>query len=75
MKTTIETEASGISQILKTLRDLSGLKAREVAEKAGISKNTLSNAENGKGSPYFDTAEKILEVYGKKLKVVDIDAK
>lgn len=75
MKTTIETEASGISQILKTLRDLSGIKAREVAEKAGISKNTLSNAENVKGSPYFDTAEKILEVYGKKLKVVDIDAK
>ena len=75
MQTTIEMKANGISQILKTLRGLSGMEASEVAKKTGISKVTLSNAETGRTQPYFDTAEKILEVYGKKLVVVDIDDK
>ena len=56
MQTTIEMKASGIGQILKTLRGLSGMEASEVAEKTGISKATLSNAETGKARPYFDTA-------------------
>ena len=75
MQTTIEMKASGICQILKTLRGISGMEASDVAKKTGISKATLSNAETGKARPYFDTAEKILEVYGKKLVVVDIDDK
>ena len=71
MKTLIE--ANNVGEMLKMLRIASGLQAQDVATKAYISKATLSNAENGKVEPSLCTVENILEVYGKRLVVVDID--
>lgn len=73
MKTLIE--ANNVGEMLKMLRIASGLQAQDVAKKAFISKNTLSNAENGKVEPSLYTVENILEVYGKRLVVVDVDDK
>lgn len=49
-----------IGHELRRIRESKGLKLIEVAEKAGMSKGSLSFIENGINSPTFDTFKKIL---------------
>lgn len=49
---------------LKVAQELSGLKQSEVAERIGVSVDTLSNYERGKTYPDIPILRKIEDVYG-----------
>jgi transcriptional regulator with XRE-family HTH domain len=52
---------------LKTARFLSGLKQKELAEKASISVTALSLMENGKLLPSLRTLQRISKILGTSL--------
>lgn len=58
---------------LKVIRAMHDMTQDEAAEKAGISKSTWYMAENGKGTPNWDTMQKISEAFD--VPIGDIELK
>lgn len=58
-----------IGEILKARRIELGYDKTFVAEKVGVSWNTITNIEEGKNSPSFETVGKIVVLYGGELNV------
>lgn len=52
-----------ISERLKQLRKLHGLKLREVSQKTGLSLSYVSDLERGRQNPSLETCKKLSEVY------------
>jgi transcriptional regulator with XRE-family HTH domain len=50
---------------LATLRKRAGMSQRELAERAGVGKNTISRLEQG-GNARYDTIEKLAQALGTK---------
>ncbi len=57
-------ELTGIGQALKLLRKRTGLKQREVGEKAGVTPAMISTYETGKAVPLIPTVESLLDAMG-----------
>jgi len=56
-----------IGETLKRIRNIYGLKAKEMSEKLEISASYLSEIENGKKQPSLELLNKYAEVFGMKL--------
>lgn len=52
-----------ISERLKQLRKLHGLKLREVSEKTGLSLSYVSDLERGRQNPSLETCQKFATIY------------
>lgn len=52
-----------LGERLKNLRDNMELEQKEVADKIGVKNNTLSQYENGKREPDYDTLQKLASLY------------
>lgn len=65
-------ELSIIGASLKEERRLLGMTQRQVAQQFGISLKALRNLEQGSGAVTLSTAIKILEFFGKQLRVGDL---
>ncbi|XVJ66922.1 MAG: ImmA/IrrE family metallo-endopeptidase [Lacibacter sp.] len=63
-----EEQAKGVGEKLKQLRERKGLKSFEVADRAGLTPQTISRIENGRTDVSFQTLQKILAVMGLDLK-------
>ncbi|MCK4762513.1 MAG: helix-turn-helix transcriptional regulator [Candidatus Aminicenantes bacterium] len=61
------TEEKGIAYRLKFIREALGLKQKDFAEKLKISGPTLSEIENGKYNPGYDTFYNISKVFNVNL--------
>lgn len=49
---------------LKAIREQSGLKAKDVAAKLGVTRSTLWHYEKGKRKPTFEMMVKLAQLYG-----------
>lgn len=58
-----------IGQTIKQRRKELGITQPDLAELAGVSKNTLYKLERGQGNPSLDILTKLTEVLGMELKV------
>jgi len=58
-----------LSDMLRWVRDGTGLKLHEVAEKTGLSVSFISDLENGRSNPSFDTLSKLACAYGVNISV------
>lgn len=56
---------------LRTLRDAKGLSREALADKAGISRQSVALLEDGDRNPSLETAEKLAKALGKKLRVFE----
>ena len=61
--------ASTIGQTIKQRRKELGITQPDLAELAGVSKNTLYQLERGQGNPSLDIITKLAEVLGMELKL------
>jgi transcriptional regulator with XRE-family HTH domain len=52
---------------LKELRRLKKITLKEISKNTGISRNTLSSMERGKGNPSFSTVQSYIEAIGVKI--------
>lgn len=66
-------EAELVGILVKHLRLFQGLSAVELAERSGVSLETISRVENGKHKPQKKTVEKLAEALGVKPKHLDPD--
>jgi transcriptional regulator with XRE-family HTH domain len=57
-------EFQGIGEALKILRGKTGLKQREVGERAGVTPAMISTYETGKAIPLIPTVESLLQAMG-----------
>lgn len=55
------------SEIIRDKRIRMGLSQQELAEKAGVCKNTIYNLEAKKGVTKFETYEKVCKALGIKI--------
>lgn len=60
----VETTAREIGQHLATWRKLQKLTAQQLAERAGVSRSTLSKLENGDSSVGFDVVLRVARALG-----------
>ena len=58
-----------VGKAIKMQRRSLGITQPHLAELAGISTNSLSGLERGKGNPSLDTLEKLATVLGMELKL------
>ena len=58
------------NEYLKAKRLKLGLSQRELAEKAGVSTNTIGNIETNKGTPNLATYKKVCDALGVKVSSV-----
>lgn len=58
-----------IGQTIKQRRKELGITQPDLAELAGVSKNTLYKLERGQGNPSLDILTKLTEVLGMELKL------
>lgn len=58
-------------QVLRDLQWNSGMTAREIADKAGVSDSTMSAWFNNKRSPNLESLCYVLDVLGYKLQVTE----
>ncbi len=63
-----EEQAKAVGEKLKVLRERKGLKSFELADRAGLTPQTISRIENGRTDVSFQTLQKILAVMGLDLK-------
>lgn len=56
-----------VSRRLKKAREESGLTQKEVSDKLGLKKTTLSGYENGKSEPSMETLVQLANLYGVSL--------
>jgi len=63
-----EEQAKTVGEKLKFLRERKGLKSFELADRAGLTPQTISRIENGRTDVSFQTLQKILAVMGLDLK-------
>ncbi|MGH7600780.1 MAG: helix-turn-helix domain-containing protein [bacterium] len=68
-----EEQARKIGQRLKALRTKRGMKSKELAERAGITPQSLSRIENGKHDVVFKTLQKILGAMGYALRDLSVE--
>lgn len=68
-----EVQAKKIGRRLKMLREKRGIKSKEVAERTGITPQSISRIENGKHDVSLTTLQKILAVMGYELKDLAYD--
>jgi DNA-binding Xre family transcriptional regulator len=68
MASVAEEQAKKIGHRIRELRQRRGLKSKELAERAGITPQSLSRIENGKHDVVFKTLQKILSAMGYGLK-------
>lgn len=68
-----EVQAKKIGRRLKTLREKRGIKSKELAERTGITPQSISRIENGKHDVSLTTLQKILTVMGYELKDLAYD--
>lgn len=64
-----------ISERLKQLRTLHGLKLREVSQKSGLSLSYLSDLERGRQNPSLETCQKLATVYKITLSEMFVEVK
>ncbi len=64
-----------ISERLKQLRKLHGLKLREVSQKTGLSLSYVSDLERGRQNPSLETCQKLATVYKVTLSEMFADVK
>lgn len=77
LATKAEEEAKKVGQRLKSLRERKGIKASDLAEKSGVTPQTISRIENGRTDVGFATLKKILVAMGytlKDLAIAEIEA-
>ena len=58
---------NNIGKQIKERRDTLGLTQPDLAEMAGISKNTLYKIETGQGNPTLNVLHKIAEILGMEI--------
>ena len=64
-----------ISERLRSLRKLHGLKLREVSKKTGLSLSYVSDLERGRKNPSLETCQKFATVYKITLSEMFADVK
>ena len=64
-----------ISERLKQLRTLHGLKLREVSKKTGLSLSYISDLERGRQNPSLETCQKLATVYKITLSEIFVEVK
>jgi transcriptional regulator with XRE-family HTH domain len=64
-----------ISERLKQLRTLHGLKLREVSKKTGLSLSYISDLERGRQNPSLETCQKLATVYKITLSEMFVEVK
>jgi len=67
-------QAKKIGRRISALRKGRGIKSKELAERAGISPQSLSRIENGKHDISFSTLQKILSAMGYALKDLTVES-
>lgn len=60
-------ELAHLGQALRVLRERSGLKQFEAAEKAGLAISVVNRAETGKGTSSLGTVSALLRLYGRSF--------
>jgi len=70
-----EEQAKGVGEQIKMLREKKGLKSFELADRAGLTPQTISRIENGRTDVSFQTLQKILVSMGYDLKDLVVDEK
>lgn len=59
---------------IRTLRQRRGLMSKDLAERAGITPQSLSRIENGKHDVVFKTLQKLLSAMGYELKDLSVES-
>ena len=65
----LEPEYQLASSLIQARRDKK-LTQQELAEKAGVTQNTITRLESGTTNPTFGTINRVAGILGKKLKLV-----
>ena len=60
-----------VGKILKTMRKINGITQEELAKKTGIPQNTISQYENSKFEPNYDTVHMISKSCGFEIQFVN----
>ena len=63
-----EEQAKGVGEKIKLLRERKGFKSLEVADRSGLTPQTISRIENGRTDVSFQTLQRILVAMGYDLK-------
>ena len=63
--------SDNIGKWIKQQRKRYGLSLEDVAQKAGLSKSSIVRMERHSLSPNLYTVERVLEVFGKRLVIID----
>lgn len=63
--------SSNIGKWIKAQRKRYGLSLDDVATKAGLSKSSIVRMEKHSLSPNLFTVERVLDVFGKRLVIID----
>lgn len=67
--------AQQLGDFVRERRKASGLTQRELGELAGVGTRFISELERGKPSLRLDVVSQVLEVFGKRLGIVDAPRK
>lgn len=60
-----------IGEKIAEMRKGSNLSQRDLAERSGLTQNTIYKVENGKFSVGIDTLQRIADVFGKRIDLID----
>lgn len=59
-----------IGEKIAEMRKGSNLSQRDLAERSGLTQNTIYKVENGKFSVGIDTLQRIADVFGKRIDLI-----
>ena len=59
-----------IGEKIADMRKGSNLSQRDLAERSGLTQNTIYKVENGKFSVGIDTLQRIADVFGKRIDLI-----
>jgi transcriptional regulator with XRE-family HTH domain len=65
---------AAFGETLKTLREKAGLSQRELAHKAGLTRDAVSSLEQGRRQPAWDTVQALCRALGVSSEVFRDDA-
>lgn len=63
----VRAKLADVMQLLKTAREADGISLRQLEERTGMSRGSLSRLENGQGNPTIATLQRIAEAIGREL--------
>lgn len=63
----VKAKLADVMQLLKAARERDGVSLRELEERTGMSRGSLSRLESGQGNPTIATLQRIAEAIGREV--------